>query len=65
MTGTMLITVEEAAERLGLGRTFTYTLIRRGDLPSVKVGGARRVAVVDLEQFIDRVREQGEIVIGG
>ncbi|MGD0379802.1 MAG: helix-turn-helix domain-containing protein, partial [Acidimicrobiales bacterium] len=31
----LLVTVERAAELLGVGRTFVYRLINSGDLPSV------------------------------
>ncbi|MBI5284955.1 MAG: helix-turn-helix domain-containing protein [Chloroflexi bacterium] len=56
----MLLTVAEAAQRIRLGRSFTYDLIRRGTLPSVKIGGARRVAVADLEEFVRHLREQSD-----
>ena len=32
------LTVEEVAAILGTGRTATYDAIRRGELPSIKVG---------------------------
>ena len=54
----LLITVREAAERLGLGRSLTYEFIRKGELASIKIGGARRVAVADLEEFVVRLRER-------
>lgn len=56
----LLITVQEAARRLGLGRSHTYRFIQTGALPSVKVGGARRVVVADLMLFVDRLKEQAD-----
>ena len=53
----LLVTVREAARRLGLGRSVTYEMVRRGSLPSLKIGGSRRVAVADLEEFVVRLRE--------
>lgn len=53
----LLLTVDEAAKRMGLGRSFTYDLIRRGALVSLKIGGARRVAIADLEEFVGRLRD--------
>jgi excisionase family DNA binding protein len=32
------MTVEEVAEILGTGRTATYDAVRRGEIPSIKVG---------------------------
>lgn len=60
----LLLRVEDCAERLRLGRSMTYDLIRKGTLRSVKIGGARRVAIADLEEFIVRLRsEAGEEAI--
>ncbi|MEV4599443.1 helix-turn-helix domain-containing protein [Amycolatopsis sp. NPDC049253] len=39
----VLLTVEEAAERLGIGRTMTYRLVRTGQLESVQIGRLRRI----------------------
>ncbi|MEX2227477.1 MAG: helix-turn-helix domain-containing protein [Dehalococcoidia bacterium] len=54
----LLLTVKEAAQRLALGRSATYALIQRGTLPSLKVGGSRRVAVADLVEFVERLRSE-------
>jgi excisionase family DNA binding protein len=54
----LLVDVKEAARRLGFGRSFVYSLIVKGDLPSIKISGARRVAVVDLEAFVNRMRDE-------
>lgn len=63
MDAKMLLTVDEAADRIGLKRSFFYELLRGQKLPSVKIGGARRIAVADLERFVERLREQGEVVL--
>jgi excisionase family DNA binding protein len=51
-----LLTVEEAARSLRLGRSKTYQLISRGTLPSVQIDGSRRVRVTDLAEFVERLR---------
>lgn len=57
----ILITVAEAARRLSLGRSFVYQrFIQTGALRSIKVGGARRVLVSDLVEFVGRLREEEE-----
>lgn len=53
----LLITVTDAGRRLGLGRSATYALVQRGEIKSMKVGGSRRIAVADLEEFVQRLRE--------
>ena len=52
----LLLTVPEAADRLGLGRSFMYVLVQRGEIPSLKLGRARRVAVAELENYVARLR---------
>ncbi|KAA9164980.1 helix-turn-helix domain-containing protein [Amycolatopsis acidicola] len=39
----VLLKVEEAAARLGIGRTKTYALVKSGDLESVLIGTLRRI----------------------
>jgi len=60
MSDEILITVNEAARRLGLGRSLTYRFIRTGDLPSLKIGGARRILVADLHEFVRHLRQQND-----
>jgi len=47
----LLLTVTEAAARLGIGRTFMYELISTGAIPSVRVGRLRRIRATDLEAY--------------
>ncbi len=56
----LLLTVEEAAERLRLGRTFVYRLIMSGELESVKVGRLRRVPAECLPAYIATLRRMGK-----
>lgn len=49
----VLLTPEEAAQRLALSRTTIYELIRLGDLRSVKVGRARRIPVAALGEYVN------------
>lgn len=51
MTTKLLLTVEEAADRLGVGRTLMYALIRTGEVESVQIGRLRRVRPADLEAY--------------
>lgn len=52
----LLLTVEEAAERLRLGRTLVYRLISSGQLESVKVGRSRRVPAECLSEYVSALR---------
>lgn len=52
--GRLLLTIPEAAAVLGIGRTLVYDLVLRGELPSIKLGRARRIPIASLEKFIAR-----------
>lgn len=60
-TEKVLLTVPEAARRLSLGRTTAYQLVRRGELPSVRLGRAVRVPVHALDEWITAHTEAAEI----
>ena len=51
-----LLTIREAADRLGIATETAYVLARRKELPSLKVGGSVRVDPVELEQWLDERR---------
>ena len=51
-TQNLLLTVKEAADRLGIGRTLMYSLIRTGEVRSVHIGRLHRVRLADLETYI-------------
>ena len=48
----LLITVEEAARRLAVGRSHLYRLLQSGALRSRRIGGCRRIALTDLDAFV-------------
>jgi excisionase family DNA binding protein len=51
----LLLTVEEAADRIGICRSNMFKLIRQGHVKSVKVGRLRRVTPAALEDFVQRL----------
>ena len=59
MTDKLLLTPEEAADRLGIGRTKVYRLIGTGQLHSVLIDRCRRVSVTALEEFVRRLDADG------
>lgn len=52
----ILLTVEEAARRISIGRTKMFALIGSGEVESVPVGRLRRVPVAALHDYTDRLR---------
>ncbi|WP_153813869.1 helix-turn-helix domain-containing protein [Streptomyces sp. SUK 48] len=46
------LTVEEAARRLGVGRTTMYALIASGEVQSVRIGRLRRVSADALAVYL-------------
>ncbi len=58
----LLVTPEEAARRLSVGRTTIYELMASGELQSVNIGRCRRVPVSSLSLFVNRLI--GDAVVG-
>lgn len=51
----MLLTPEEVAEMLGIGRSTVYNLIGEHLLRSFKIGRSRRVLVSDVQEYVDNL----------
>jgi excisionase family DNA binding protein len=52
-----LVSLEEACRMLGLGRSKVYELVLGGELPSVRIGRARRIDVDDIRAFIAQAKD--------
>ena len=49
---TLLLTPEAGADRLSIGRSQMYELIRRGEVRSVKIGRLRRIPAAALADYV-------------
>ncbi len=58
----LLLTVSEATQQLGIGRSLLYELLADGQVESIHVGRLRRIPIDALDDFIDR---QGSSRPGG
>lgn len=61
----ILITPEQAAKALGIGRSTLYELLKGDEddpteprLVSVKIKGRRRIDVVDLRAYVDELKRR-------
>jgi excisionase family DNA binding protein len=52
----LLLTVEEAAKRLGVGRTLMYALVKDGEIESVQIGRLRRIPADALFRYLEQLR---------
>jgi len=50
--GCVLLTIDDAADRLRLSRSTLYLMIRRGELPVVRVGTVQRIPLDALRAWI-------------
>jgi excisionase family DNA binding protein len=57
---TVLLTVEEAAHRLNIGRTTMYGLVSAGAVESVTIGRLRRVPSECLDNFVAALRSSDQ-----
>ncbi|TDW18595.1 helix-turn-helix domain-containing protein [Kribbella kalugense] len=55
-TAPLLLTVEQAAQQLGIGRTTVFALLKSGDLESIPLGRLRRIPAECITEYIDRLR---------
>lgn len=60
ISGGQLLTVPEAAERLGLGKSATYDLIANGHLPKVSLEGvnAVRIEARSVDEYVARSKRR-------
>ena len=62
MVERVLLTPEEVAEALHVGRCTVYDLMRTGQLPSGKIGRLRRIPADAVREFVKRLAdEQGDL----
>lgn len=54
----LLLTAEEVAEVLNVGRCKVYDLIRNGEIESIKIGRLRRIPVDKVRKFAERLIEE-------
>ncbi len=48
-----LLNTKEVEEILHVSRTLLYTLLKRGDIPTVRIGRMIRIRRADLERYIN------------
>ncbi len=54
----LLLTISQAAQRLGVGRTTVYELTNAGRLEVVHIGRCARIPAASLDAFVERIRDQ-------
>jgi excisionase family DNA binding protein len=52
----LLLTVDEAADQLGIGRTLMYALVKDGEVESVHIGRLRRIPADALPRYLEGLR---------
>jgi excisionase family DNA binding protein len=52
----LLLRIEEAAKRLGIGRSLMYRLVLSGQVQSVPLGRLRRIPAEALREYVERLR---------
>jgi excisionase family DNA binding protein len=54
----ILVSVAEAAQMLSIGRTAAWELVRKQKIKSVKIGRTRRVSIVAIQEYIQRLMDE-------
>lgn len=60
----LLVSVEDAARALGIGKTLAYELVARGELPRVKVGRRTLIPAQALSEWVDAQAKAARMAIG-
>jgi len=53
----LLLTINQVAALLNLGRTKTYEIVRSGKIKSLKVGSRRLIRPEDVEIYVKKIAE--------
>lgn len=56
----LTMTVEEAAQALGLSRSFAYEAVNNGEIPSIRIGRRVLIPKVALDRLLEAAGEHGE-----
>jgi excisionase family DNA binding protein len=54
----ILVSVVEVARMLSIGRTAAWELVRKQKIKSVKIGRTRRVSIVAIQEYIQRLMDE-------
>lgn len=57
-TPRVLLTPEQVAAALNIGRTNTYALIKAGELRSLLIGRLRRIPLDEVEAYVSRLKAE-------
>ena len=52
-SGQELLSPEQLAKRLGIGRTFAYQLLAKKRIPSFTIGKLRRIRKADVDRYVE------------
>lgn len=51
----IMLTAEEVADQLGIGRTLMYSLLKSGEIESVRIGRLRRIPAAAVSDYAARL----------
>jgi excisionase family DNA binding protein len=54
----ILVSVADTAQLLSIGRTATWELVRKQKIKSIKIGRTRRVPIVAIQEYIERLIDE-------
>lgn len=60
-----LLGVKEAADYLSISRASLYRLAKDGKLPSIMLGERRLYDVIDLDDFVNKLKDRSSKAVAG
>ena len=58
--GRLMFTPNELADALGISRSGLYVLMAKGDIRSVRIGGARRIPTDEVARYVQSLKDDFE-----
>jgi excisionase family DNA binding protein len=55
--GLDLLSIPELCQELGMGKSWVYAQLRRGEIPSMKLGNKIKVKRKDLEEYLEKQQD--------
>ena len=49
-----LLNINEVCEYLGLGKTIVYEMIRKGEIPHIRIRSRIRVSAADIQEYLKK-----------
>ncbi len=58
-----LLSIDEVCKYLGLGKTIVYEMIRKHEIPHLRIRNRIRISAADLKEYLDACRQPNNKIL--